>query len=368
MNNDTISPDILHKGSADDVLICAPKVALPLYLTETTIQSSTHSPVLRSYVSCANQRSKFDISPDLQGKIQMDGAFASGAKADDGWSKVRALPYQIVAPHLLKEIETAGLRGDSPEHAVAELCNSIPAIQRSSSFQFINNADNYFFYRKAHEHVPGMMFIEAARQAVYHHLYHHTNHARGEVTVSVNELNASFFAYAELMYPIELVVDNISPTDTSSPKKIHFRVAFYQRQTLFATIDTKATVIAIRLFEKTRNIFIFSDDWFAPIKQSKLVCTISDKQERKSDVMLMGLGKNGCVTTTPDTYLIDPVALHILYEGKLSFSGNILGGRQGKYSIWEFPDIDFNELQNMSDMIKRGFVHLDEATLGALKE
>jgi len=368
MSNDTISPDILHKGAADDVLICAPKAAIPLFLDEETIQSSTRNPVLRNYVEGANQRRKFDISPELMGKRPMEAAFASGADADDEWSKVRALPYQIVTPHLLKETDTGGLAGDRPEHAVAALCDSIPAIRRSSSFQFINNADNYFFYRKAHEHVPGTMFIEAARQAVYHHLYHHTNHARGEVTVSVNELNASFFAYAELMYPIELVVDNMTPTDTFSPKKIHFRVAFYQRQTLFATVDTKATVIDIRLFEKTRNIFIYSHDWFAPITSSKLVCAISDGQGRRADVTLLGLGKNGCVTTTPAIDLIDPVALHVVFNGKLSFTGNIRGSGQGQHSTWEFSEIDFNGLQILSDMIKYGFVHLDEAALAALKE
>jgi hypothetical protein len=365
MNNDTISPDILHKGSADDVLICAPKFAVPLYLNEATIESNAHSPFLRNYVPCANQHSKFAVSPNLLAKGAMDGAFANGVEADDDWSKVRALPWQIVAPHLLKETD-AGT--DNLKQALAALCESIPAIRRSSSFQLINDANNYFFYRKEHEHVPGTMFIEAARQAVYHHFYHHTTHARGAVTVSLNELNASFFAYAELMYPIELVVDNISPTDSSSPTKIHVRVAFYQRQKLFATVDTKATIIDIRLFEKTRNIFIYSDDWFEPIKQSKLVCTISDKHGRKSDVRLMGLGKNGCVTTNPGTDLIDPVALHVSYQSKFSFVGNIRAVRQGNHSTWDFQAVDFNGLQNISDMIKRGFVHLNDTALDALKE
>ncbi len=367
MNNNTISPDILHKGSADDVLICAPKVALPLYLTESDIQSCTDSHILRNYVPCENKRRKFTISQDIQRKNPVDGSLADGAAADDDWSKVRALPYQIVAPHLPQKTDSSGLNGSGPENAVASLCESIPAIHRSSSFQFINKADNYFFYRKAHEHVPGTMFIEAARQAVYHHLYSHTNHVRGEVTVSLNDLNASFFAYAELMYPIELVVDDLSPADTSSPKKIHYRVAFYQRQTLFATVDTKASVIDIRLFEKTRNIFIFSDDWFSPIQQSKVLCTISDNDGRESEVMLLGLGKNGCITTSPDIDFIDARSMHILYDGKLSFSTNIRRRKKTEYSTWEFSDINFNDLQSISDMIKRGFIHLDETALSSLK-
>lgn len=364
MDNNTILPDILHKGSADDVLICSPKVALPLYITESIIQTCAHSSVLRNYVSCENERSKFYISQVIQRKNPADSSLGVSTADDDDWSHVRALPYQIVTPHLLEKTDAAGLNGADLEHAVAALCEAIPASQRSSSFQFINEADNYFFYRKSHEHVPGTMFIEAARQAVYHHLYSHTDHVRGEVTVSLNELNANFFAYAELMYPIELVVDNLSPSDTLLPKKIHYRVAFYQRQTLFATIDTKATVIDIRLFEKTRNIFIHSDDWFSPIKQSKVSCTISDNGGRKSEVVLIGLGKIGCITTSSD---FDATSMHIAYDGKLSFSGHIRSRKQSQYSTWEFLDMNFNALQNISDMIKRGFVHLDETALNALQ-
>lgn len=307
MNNTTISPDLLHKGSADDVLICAPKAALPL--------------------------SQFNVPPEVQKK-----------NPGHALPEIKALPYQI---HGMADA------------AVAALCEASPAIERSSSFQFINNADNYFFYRKAHEHVPGTMFIEAARQAVYHHLYTHTNHKRGAVTVSVNELNASFSAYAELMYPIELVVDNMTPTDTSSPKKIHFRVSFYQRQVLFATIDTKATVIDIALFEKTRNIFIYADDWFAPITQSKLVCTIDGQP-----VTLLAIGKRGCVTTVPEG---SATTLSIAYDGKISFTSGIRSRRRGQHACWDFDATGFDGLQQISDMIKRGFVHLDQAALSALE-
>ncbi|MHA3735748.1 AfsA-related hotdog domain-containing protein [Pseudomonas sp. Eth.TT006] len=356
MNNDSIAPDLLHKGSADDVLIAAPRDALPLYVNEALIAANGHNPLVRSFVASADPQRCFEIAPALQKKSRMDGVGAA-----DEWNRVRALPYQIVAA----QMQSADTGIDNLEFAVAALCESIPPIRRASSFRFINNADNYFFYRKAHEHVPGTMFIEAARQAVYHHLYHHTDHARGAVTVSVNELNASFFAYAELMYPIELVVDNMIPSDATAPKKIHLRVAFYQRQTLFATVDTKATVIDMPLFEKTRNIFIYSNDWFAPLQPSKLACTISDSQGRKVEVQLLGLGKSGCVTSKAD--LADPVTLNIVYEGKLSFTANVRRTAQGERAAWEFVEADFSGLQVISDMIKRGFVYLDEPALAALK-
>ncbi|MFM9379942.1 AfsA-related hotdog domain-containing protein [Pseudomonas sp. UV AK001] len=358
MNNECISPELLHKGSADDVLICAPRVALPLHIDEALLQVGDNDLLARRFSAGSGSQRTFELTPDVQKRSRV-----GGTEADDEWGRVRALPYQIVTPALLEN--TAA--NVSPEQAVALLCESVPAIRRASSFRFINNADNYFFYRKSHEHVPGTMFIEAARQAVYHHLYHHTGYARGDVTVSVNELNASFFAYAELMYPIELVVDNMTPTDSSLPKKIFFRVAFYQRQTLFATIDTKATVIDIRLFEKTRNIFIQSSDWFAPIDPAKLVCSVSDGQGREADVELLGLGKSGCVTTMPEIDFIDSARLHIRYEGKLEFSSAILSVGHGRHASWEFPALGFDDLQTLSDMIKRGFVHLDEAALGALR-
>jgi len=358
MTNESISPDLLHKGSADDVLICAPRIALPLQMDEAVLQAAEQDVLARRYSGGSGSRRTFELTPEVQKKSRI-----GGIEADDEWGRVRALPYQIVTPVLLQDPAAEA----SPEQTVAAACESLAASRRASSFRFINNADNYFFYRKSHEHVPGTMFIEAARQAVYHHLYHHTGHARGDVTVSVNELNASFFAYAELMYPIELVVDNMTPTDSASPRKIFFRVAFYQRQTLFATIDTKATIIDIRLFEKTRNIFIQASDWFAPIHASKLACSINDGQGRKAEVELLGLGKSGCVTTLPDLEVVDSATLHLSHEGKFEFTGAIRRSGNGRHASWEFPTLGFDDLQTLSDMIKRGFVYLDEAALAALR-
>ena len=34
-----------------------------------------------------------------------------------------------------------------------------------------NDTKNYFFYRKHHEHVPGIMLMEVARQAMYAQFY-----------------------------------------------------------------------------------------------------------------------------------------------------------------------------------------------------
>jgi hypothetical protein len=145
MDDHTILPNILHKGSADDVLIRNPKVALPLYIMGSIIKTCACSPILRHYISSDDERSKFHISQAIQGKNPADGLLGGGAADDHAWSHVRALPYQIVMPHLLDKTDATGLNGADLAHAVAALCEAIPACQRSSSFQFINEADNYFW-------------------------------------------------------------------------------------------------------------------------------------------------------------------------------------------------------------------------------
>lgn len=365
MNTNTISPDLLHKGSADDVLICRPRAALPLYLEEAVAASCAPGPVLANYVACDTAGRKLPLPQER--KSPVGNSPLNPAGADASWNTVRALPYQIAAPYLLEKNGAAGQDGSRLNHELEKFCESVSAVRRSSSFEFINDADNYFFYRKAHEHVPGTMFIEAARQAVYHHLYRYTRHERGAVTVSLNQLTANFYAYAELMYPIELVVDDLSQGDPSLPKNLYYRVAFYQRQNVFAIVDTKATVIDIPLFEKTRNIFIFSDDWFAPISQSKLTCTITAADGRSSGVTLLGLGKNGCITTSPEIATHSAKSMHIRYDGKLGFSTSVKVRQQGQHSSWDFLDLSFGDLQTISDIVKRGFIHLDTAARSALE-
>ncbi|MFS2006984.1 AfsA-related hotdog domain-containing protein [Duganella sp. CT11-25] len=335
MNLIEIPPKLLHKDSADDVLISNYRPALPLRLDPDQLAASA-----------APWPALYGAGDGRQGCLA--GADGARAPADDAWQAVRGAPYQWaerVLPAALARAE------------VDRFCQALRPRRRSSSYLLINRADHYFFYRKTHEHVPGVMLIEAQRQAVYHHLYASSAYVKGEITVSLNQLDARFHMHAELMYPIELVVDELDVPAGDRPRKLHYRVAFYQRGALLAEIDTRATVIAMPRFEKLRDIFLSADDSYAPLDAARLACVLTDAAGAAHPATLRRLSRQGCVTAP---IAVDPAqvrSITVTGAGGAGFSAQVAcGGAHDADAAWTFPGLAPGSLVAIGDLIKRAFV------------
>ncbi|WDD91541.1 hypothetical protein Bsp3421_001469 [Burkholderia sp. FERM BP-3421] len=356
-----IPPQLLHKGSADDVLIHRYRPAPPLYLDETAAARIAAHPdagaLADLYRPCDGRRARLDVPLDAHGQFRGDdAALSSRVPADPRWHALRGVPYQVL---------DARLAGAPLDDAAARLAAAGgDALRWSSAYEMINHADHYYFYRKEHEHVPGVMLIEAQRQAVYCHLYKHTAHQRGRVTVSLNALNSTFHAYAELMYPIELVVDDLAPGPVARPRKIDYRVSFYQRRNLIAVIDTKATVIDMAGFERIRDIFLVSDDWYAPIDAARVQCRVDTDGVRR-DAQLLGVSKAGCVTRALDLergrvhalVVSDPEG--VAFEQEVAFDRDLDDGR----TLWRFVNSTPDKVIDIGRVVKRGFVASEGAPM-----
>ncbi len=371
MKNKNILPEILHKSSADDVLICRPRRAFPLFISESEsiITEENHLPqVLENYLTYEGKKRKFNLSKTDHIKCNVGSSFSDRDCVSEKWDKVRGIPYQIVNQSIVENKNDDKCGQIYPESVVAKIFDSMPSIQYASSFEFINKADNYFFYRKAHEHVPGTMFIEAARQAVYHHLYTQEDCVRGEVTVTLDELNAKFFAYAELMYPIELIVDVLQHPEKGRQDKIFYRVSFYQKGNLFSVVDTKANIINIDLFKKIRNIFLYSDDWYSPINTPRLNCELISKNGDKIRSELFGISKHGCITSIPYSDCDNIFAINVAYGNSLIFKSNVkLEEKNNEALVFCFDMLSSDDLYNLGDIIKRVFIKMDKHTLKGIE-
>jgi hypothetical protein len=356
-----IPSGVLHKGSADDVLICRPRRALPccLELREAGAEATALA-LAAGYEAQADGRLRLALQPPADRKDHFGAGAAGGLWSREQTADLRALPYELLGATSFTAVppgRDADAGNTEPEAGVARLLDALPTVRPGTSVAFLNTADHYFFYRKAHEHVPGTMLIEAARQAVYYHFYTHTRHQRGAVTVSLNDLGSSFFAYADLMYPIELVVDEIEGRDSRLPRRIGYRVSFYQRRRLFGVVDTRASVIEIGLFEKMRNIFLTCDDWFMPLDGSKLACELNLSTGERLDVALRGISRSGCVLEAPAAADAQQATVSIRYEGGFELSTPVrLSGRDKDETSWVFTSLRPAELGVVSEMVKRGFV------------
>lgn len=356
-NIQSISPKLLHKNTVDDVLLANPRQVLPARVAVLGAQNASTS-------ECDDSVSRF-YQPIDQGGYALDqtpipanatGLGFAAISAPNSSRATRGVPHQVIAQML--EAGSLGLpRGYvlSDERVEAFLKHHNVA-KRSTSFTFVNKADHYFFYRKPHEHVPGIMFLEAARQTIYYQLYTHSAHALGDVTVSLSELSAKFHAYGELMYPIEIVVDDLNEGDNPQPREVHYSVSFYQRGSLIAEVETVAPIISLQKFKIARNATQLNDDCFVPLSGAPIIALImvGDAQQI---VSLKAIGIGHCVTTTPGFNDVQQGCLSIVYDGTISFTTVIHRTSTSDAGvIWSFVSSTYRQIENLKEIIKRGFV------------
>lgn len=368
MMNGVISPSLLHKDSANDVLIRNPRKSL--LLTPNKEQVAEIPIELVDYYRIDKENTyEFGLSKKTAKDCHInhrDNEYGQDAV----WHNNRGLPYQLVET-VIPEINGLSVKTEAGRDAINDLLTQREISgHQATSLEMINTANHYFFYSKMHEHVPGVMLIEAARQAVYYHLYANTDHVCGQVTVSLSELKANFYAYADLMYPIELVVDNVGQDSTRHPKKIYYRVAFYQRQVLLAVIDTTGVIINVDLFKKIRNAYLSEQDWFMPLNPDWVSCSLTTQDNKKHIVSLLGITTQRCITTLPATLAPQSImGLELVLDRKMHFNANIVPGTSvAGLPTWHFQDLSVAALHAMKEIVKRGFVNIAEEDMEAIRE
>lgn len=357
-NIQKIAPKILHKHKDDDVLLTNPRKVLPARFLSGETHTTTDPNIIklnRLYdVSADNEYvlSTVGLPPGSQGVSYCEVVAQSKSE------KMRAVPHQVI-----DAIKSGSSKDSSEDLSVSdEQIDAFLAHHKvsphSSSFRFVNQADHYFFYRKPHEHVPGIMLIEAARQAIYYQLYGHSELKLGTVTVSLRELSARFNSYAELMYPIELVVDDLSESDNLKPKEVLYSVSFYQKSMLIARIDSLAPIISLKRFQLARNARLFSDEeYFTPLGVAPVIALISGVGDKQSVVNLHQIGMTQCSTSKVSVGGSSMAYLSVIYDSKLHFqSAVILQSETEKYQWWSFIDVDYEQLEALKEIIKRGFI------------
>ncbi|WP_414440211.1 AfsA-related hotdog domain-containing protein [Burkholderia sp. 22PA0106] len=344
----TISPKLLHKNASDDVLLTRPRQTVP---------SRLMSPSTGAY-SC-------DDAAALERLYESDGAggrilssvrergFVTGKPFADVVKEeiIRGVPHQVIEGLCRQsdaQVGDAAIEGFLVRNGVSA---------RATSFEFVNLADHYFFYRKPHEHVPGIMLLEAARQAIYYQLYTYSKHTLGTVTVSLSELNAKFHAYAELMYPVEIVIDDLTCMHDLRPREARYSSSFYQRGALIARIDSVVPIIGLDKFKLARNACLFDSESFAPLPSAPVISLLTSDGMGQSIVALRKIGKQSCVTSAAHFGDTSNVFLTLIYDGDICFKVPARRAGQNEDGVmWDFGHVEYAELERLKEMIKRGFV------------
>lgn len=185
------------------------------------------------------------------------------------------------------------------------LLGSLSGLERPDIYYttMFNDAKNYYFYRKHHEHVPGVMFIEVARQAMYEHFYTYHGIEKGSVSLSIQSLLVDFKNYANTNYPIHLMVESV-PVDNAkdgyaSIQTMEKKVTFYQSTNVIAVASLRYLSIQMGLFKKIREVEPDPAHRYFPIKNFSNNVFLTDEDGKKYEGQLNSLSLNGMNLTCP---------------------------------------------------------------------
>lgn len=284
-----VDSHLIHKEHLDDVLISNMRSELPTWLSAEEIGGEALTDEDRNLLA----RHYVEL-PDIDGLCCAPGTLLVRRSvsftlplelADEPGFEFITQHYKASAQHLVlqskylpEEHENLLMARFVPadqqlsahdRHQLSAITRRLPCNERSSRFSFnmINDLQNYFFYRKHHEHVPGLMLIEVARQAVYAQYYNTSLYARGEITLTLSNLDCQFEGYVESNYPVTISVETTSTEDElRTSGKERRRAEFFQNGRRVATIEIAGLPIKMKLFKRLRIVRPDPEHWFVPVK------------------------------------------------------------------------------------------------------
>lgn len=186
-----------------------------------------------------------------------------------------------------------------------------------------------------------------------------TAHTRGDVTISLDKVSCEFYGYVDLMYPLELVVDDGQACCDPRIKKNTYRVAFYQRGLLVAVISSVVAVIEIKQFNRFRNLFMYEKNAhrYAPIQANRASVSLLDEANNAYPAECVSISRDACITRHGDISLSAIRSIRVSGSG-FTFSSSVeLHSQADSETMWQFPSLTQAQLMNLGAIIKRGFKH-----------
>ena len=384
-----LNANLLHKESPEDVLLCYGHGAMPARLRTSDLKrlNGSDTRFLTEY---------YEARPDIDDSATGDpyhyntsvparlsnGEAGALQKTEDGrrilekcYRKVgddyvvnvdyvpeldeifmlRALNkserwiHEVERGSITTILEAAGIPGNNP---------------RILYVSFYNDLNNYFFYKKHHEHVPGMMTIEAGRQTVYAHFYRYSGIKQGEVSISIANLSTDFYAYTNANYPVRIVVEDVDPS-MNPHKWLHKRATFYQRGVKIAKFELTGPVTRVAEFKKKRLVPINEAHDFEPIKNvlRTLSLTAADGKTHECELSTLSAKrfhvkfKAGTPVQLGETF---SVALYARVFGYVTSQAQIVDLRDtGKdlTAVLQIAQLGSQDQEKLSEIVKN-FTHV----------
>lgn len=286
-----ISPYTVHKEFEEDVLICNERVPIPASFDEKLLDSlgfdDIDSAELRRFYR-PGPASASSLQPGrlylrslpacldkswMCGRAAVDSSLLERYYTDTGSSLVLHADFvdEIDEVQLMQAfVERSNHLKDKDRVAISNVFDRLPSFSRPRSMyvNLVIDTTNPVYFRKHQEHVPGIMLIEAARQAMYAHYHHFSHWTRSQAAFTIESLNVEFHNFINPNYPVRIRVEEAGSAEMrSSGEKAASIASFYQSNKLAAVATLRANVIKTALFKRMRNVKpLASCNRFLPVK------------------------------------------------------------------------------------------------------
>lgn len=364
-----ITPEILHKDCNEDVLLREFQLVLPARLDRKTtaeldsILSSQEMTLFdRAYARDQDQYFLRHLPTHIPAERVssvpgFDSEIARTYRLEGDTWRIDSL----VVPGGIADLLDIRQDGDLlTEEQKAAICRILATRLESgicpiNRYRVLNDTQNYFFYRKTHEHVPGLMLIEIARQAMYHYFYNHSGYSRGEVSISISSLDVEFSSYVESAYELEVVVTQTQETARRQPRFVDKTATFYQNGRMVSRVRLQGGAMKMKLFKRMRTLKFPPTHWFTPSARILQGAILADQRGEVCSVALVRLSATGVRfrgQALPGQPLRS-ITLHIADQGFLTLPllAEMPQDRDGQYEAG-FAELSADQRYQLQETIK----------------
>jgi len=316
---------LVHKDFDDDLLVCNARGPLPSFLDEGAMSLSCLTPADRlllatHYSVCDRPECRLNNGaphahlrsvPEMIDKSRCATALADPEvlecvrrnyrEEDAAFVLEREYVHEIDEVNLLLNFGNKSAQmSDAQRHDVSEVIDKLPGLNARNRPHILyvtmfNDTKNYFFYRKHHEHVPGIMLIEVARQAMYAQFYKFSGHKRDQVSLTIDSFGVEFMNFVDANYPVRIAVETPGGSlEAARSVERDYRITtFYQHNKVVAVAKLGATLIKIALFKRLRKITADRKHRFVPVKSINPTVSITDGAGERIEATINDLSIGG---------------------------------------------------------------------------
>lgn len=329
-----VPPRLIHKDHDDDILVSNMRSDIPTWVHPEALSrldlSAEEQSLLHAHYEADElpDGQRVFVRTSVPPLLSRDTADLPGfdwvADYYTVTSRGLRLDAKFIPEHLEEKLAALG-SGQTPRISpatrsrLAKITDRLACNLRTDrqNFCMINDLKNYFFYRKHHEHVPGIMLIEVARQAMYAQIYRSAQFKRGDVTITIKSMSCEFDDYVDANYPVMVSVDPVDVPEEARTGPFEGRQAeFYQRGKRVACINIVGLSITMKLFRRLRNTKPEPDDWFVPIKGFAPSVLFHDPSGKRIEGKLRRVSETGMDIVFPKQPQADaPLTFVICIDG-----------------------------------------------------